>query len=84
MILARAPAVRPLASAGSLPEALEDVTQAGRVAREYLGRVQTECAPAGGGRGRPRAGGRLHEAVDRLVRFLFASASAHFMSASRA
>src|SRR5437899_2672612 len=40
MILARPPAATPLAGADSLPAALEDVTQAGGVAREYLGRVR--------------------------------------------
>ena len=81
MMLARPPASVPLASAGSLPEALEDVAQAGRVAREYLGRIHAEV------RARHEAGaGGLElvavytEAVDRLVRFLFANASAHFMS----
>src|SRR5437879_2019638 len=81
MMLARPPASVPLASAGSLPEALGDVAQAGRVAREYLGRVQAEV------RARHEAGaGGLElvavytEAVDHLVRFLFAGARAHFMS----
>src|SRR5437773_2774776 len=81
MMLARPPASVPLASAGSLPEALGDVAQAGRVAREYLGRIHAEV------RARQEAGaGGLElvavytEAVDRLVRFLFANASAHFMS----
>src|SRR6266403_1955890 len=81
MMLARPPASVPLASAGSLPEALGDVAHAGRVAREYLARVQTEV------RVRQEAGaGGLElvavytEAVDRLVRFLFTNASAHFMS----
>src|SRR5207249_184771 len=81
MILSRPPVSLPLVSAGSLPEALEDVAQAGLVAREYFGRVQAEV------RARHEAGaGGLElvavytDAVDRLVRFLFASASAHFMS----
>ena len=81
MILARPPAVTPLASTGSLPAALDDVAQAGRVAREYLVRVRAEV------RARHEAGaGGLElvavytDAVDRLVRFLFANASAHFMS----
>src|SRR5438094_614423 len=81
MMLARPPASVPLASAGSLPEALGDVAQAGRVAREYLGRIHAEV------RARHEAGaGGLElvavytEAVDRLVRFLFTNASAHFMS----
>ncbi|TMB03887.1 MAG: hypothetical protein E6J57_02625, partial [Deltaproteobacteria bacterium] len=81
MILARPPAATPLAGADSLPAALEDVTQAGGVAREYLGRVRASL------RARHEAGaGGLElvavyaDAVDHLVRFLFASASAHFMS----
>src|SRR5207249_8619717 len=81
MILARPPVATPLAGAGSLPEALGDVAQAGRVAREYLGRVRASV------RTRHEAGaGGLElvavytDAVDRLVRFLFTSATAHFMS----
>src|SRR5438132_13806329 len=81
MILARPPAATPLAGADSLPAALEDVTQAGGVAREYLGRVRASL------RARHEAGaGGLElvavytDAVDPLVRFLFACASPQFMS----
>src|SRR6266849_5851827 len=81
MMLARPPAFAPLASAGALPETLDDVARAGAVAREYLGRVRAEVHE----RHDAGAGGRelvaaYTDAVDRLVRFLFANASAHFMS----
>src|SRR5690348_7105275 len=81
MILARPHAATPLASTGSLPAALEDVAQAGRVAREYLGRVQAEeRARHVAGAGGLELVAVYTEAVDHLVRFLFAGASAHFMS----
>src|SRR5207244_197096 len=77
----RPPAPAPPAGATRLPGGREDGPRAGGVPREYLGRVRASL------RARHEAGaGGLElvavytDAVDRLVRFLFASASAHFMS----
>src|SRR4029077_11447563 len=42
MMLAGAPTVAPLASAGALPAPGWDVAKAGEVARGYMGRVRTE------------------------------------------
>ncbi len=81
MMLARTPAFTPLGSAGALPEPLEDVGQAGAVAREYFGRVRAEVRE----RHEAGAGGldlvaAYTDAVDRLVRFPPANANAPLMS----
>ena len=81
MILARTPVYRPLASAATLPEPGVELTETGRLAREYLGRVQAEVRE----RHEAGAGGleivaAYTEVVDRLVRFLFFNARDHFMS----
>jgi [protein-PII] uridylyltransferase len=81
MMLARTPPYTPLASAAGLPEPEDEAAGAGTVARDYMGRVRAEVRE----RHEKGAGGlelvAAHtEAVDRLVCFLFAHASAHCMS----
>ena len=81
MVLAGTPSFTPLASAGTLPAADGEVARAGAVAREYLARVQAEVRE----RHEAGAGGlqlvaAYTDAVDRLVRLLFANASTHFLS----
>jgi [protein-PII] uridylyltransferase len=81
MTLARPPAYAPLAAATTLPEPSGDVGDAGAIAREYLGRVRAEIgARHGAGAGGCEVVGAYTDALDRLVRFLFANATAHFTS----
>jgi [protein-PII] uridylyltransferase len=81
MMLARPPAFMALAACGTLPEVSGEVAELGTLAREYLARVRSEVRE----RHEAGAGGlelvaAYTDAVDRLLRFLFANASAHFLS----
>lgn len=80
-MLAGTPAFTPLASAATLPPVDGEVARAGAIAREYLGRVRAEVrARHESGVGGLALVAAYTEAVDRLVRFLYADASAHFTS----
>jgi [protein-PII] uridylyltransferase len=79
MMLAGMPAFAPLRSAATLPEPSGEVAEAGTAARDYLARVRGEIRE----RHEAGAGGlevvaAYTDAVDQLVRFLFASARSHF------
>jgi [protein-PII] uridylyltransferase len=81
MILARVPEFAPLVAAEGLPAAGRDVGELGPLAREYLGRVRGELRQ----RHDAGAGGLVlvaayTDAVDRLVRLLYETASSHFLS----
>jgi [protein-PII] uridylyltransferase len=79
MTLARTPAYVPVAA--SLPEPTNAVDDAGTIAREHLGRVRAELKERhDAGAGGLEVVAAYTEAVDRLVCFLFASATAHFTS----
>jgi len=81
MMLARPPAFAPLTSAASLPEVDGQVAEAGTIARDYLARVRAEVrARHEAGAGGLEVVAAYTDAVDRLVRFLFANATGHFMS----
>src|SRR3989449_9356258 len=81
VILARPPSFTPFASAALLPEALEEVAEVGTLSREYLARVREEVRERhDAGAGGLELVAAYTDAIDRLVRFLFANASAHFMS----
>jgi [protein-PII] uridylyltransferase len=79
MMLAGTPPFAPLPSVASLPEPSDEVAAAGVAAREYLTHVRAEVRE----RQELGAGGlevvaAYTDAVDHLVRFLFASARTHF------
>src|SRR6476661_5075435 len=79
MMLAGTPPFTPLRSAATLPDPSDQVGEAGTAAREYLARVRAEVRE----RHEAGAGGlevvaAYTDAVDHLVRFLFASATSHF------
>ena len=81
MMLAGPPVFTPLASAESLPSVDGDIGQTGRLAREYVGRVRGELrARHDAGAGGLEVVAAYTDAIDRLVRFLFDSATVHFMS----
>jgi [protein-PII] uridylyltransferase len=81
MMVAETPAFVPLASAETLPAVSGEVARAGAVAREYLGRVKAEVrARHESGVGGLALVAAYTDAVDRLVTFLFADASTHFLS----
>jgi len=80
MMLAGAPAVVPLTSVATLPALGEDVAGTREEARAFMGRVRAEVRER-----HDRGAGGLAlvatytEAIDRLVVYLFTSASAHFL-----
>src|SRR5258708_7828983 len=79
MMLAGTPPFTPLPSAATLPEPTDQVADAGVAAREYLARVRGEVRERhDGGAGGLGVGAAYTDAVDRLVRFLFTSATSHF------
>src|SRR5690242_15432947 len=79
MMLAGTPPFAPLRSVATLPEPSDEVADAGTAAREYLGRIQAEMRERhDGGAGGLEVVAAYTDAVDRLVRFLFASARSHF------
>src|SRR6185503_20826713 len=81
MMLARTPTFVPLAGAESLPEIDGEVARAGVVTREYLGRVRAEVRERhDAGTGGLALVAAYTDAIDRLVRFLFANAAIHYMS----
>jgi [protein-PII] uridylyltransferase len=81
MMLAGDPAFTPLPAASTLPAPAGDVARAGTVAREYLARVREEVrARHDAGEGGLAVVAAYTDALDRLVRLLFADASQHFLS----
>src|SRR5690242_9588190 len=79
MMLAGTPPFAPLRSVATLPEPSDEVADAGTAAREYLTRVGAEIRERhDGGTGGLEVVAAYTDAVDRLVRFLFASARTHF------
>ncbi|HJQ84042.1 MAG TPA: [protein-PII] uridylyltransferase [Candidatus Binatia bacterium] len=81
MLLASPPASAPFASATSLPDPTEEVGVAALAAKEYLARVRIEMrARHDAGAGGLELVAAYTDAVDRLVRFLFANATLHFAS----
>ncbi|HYR96724.1 MAG TPA: [protein-PII] uridylyltransferase, partial [Candidatus Binatus sp.] len=81
MMLAGTPPFTPLASAGALPEPSDEIGEAGVAARDYLARVRAEVRERhDAGAGGLELVAAYTDAVDRLVRFLFASARTHFAS----
>src|SRR5262245_32278192 len=80
MTLADTPPFAPLESVRTLPEETGDITTAGATAREYLGRVQAEVrARHEAGAGGLELVAAYTDAIDRLVRLLFADASRHYL-----
>ena len=81
MTLATPSAFTPLPSSDSLPEPDGELTIAGQITRDYLTRIRAEMRTrhdAGeGGRSLVAA---YTDAIDRLVRFLYADATTHFLA----
>lgn len=81
MILASPPPYAPLPAVATLPEADGDVLAARRVARDYLARSREEIrARHDAGAGGLAVVAAYTEAIDRLVEFLFRTASVHFLA----
>jgi len=79
MILSATPEFAPLPGTTTLPEPDGDVSRAGQVAREYLGRIRADVRE----RHEAGAGGcalvaAYTDAVDRLITFLYTQATLHF------
>src|SRR5262245_51183665 len=80
MMLAGEPAFTPLSSSATLPAPGGDVAEAAVVARTFLARVRTEVRVRhDGGAGGIEAVAAYTDAIDRLIMYLFATASAHFL-----
>ena len=81
MMLASRPAFVPLPAVATLPAPSGDLGRAGSVARDYLGRVRAEVrARHDAGEGGLTVVAAYTDALDHLVRLLFADASQHFLS----
>jgi len=81
VILARPPAVQPFVSPDALPEPTGELDVGAAVARDYLSRVRLAVrARHDGGAGGLEIVTAYTDAVDHLVRFLFANATTHFVS----
>src|SRR5262245_16175050 len=80
MMLAGEPAFTPLSSSATLPAPGGDVAEAAAVARALLARVRTEVRVRhDGGAGGIEVVAAYTDAIDRLITYLFATASAHFL-----
>jgi [protein-PII] uridylyltransferase len=83
MILASPPPHAPLSATATLPEPDGDVLAARRVARDYLARIREEIRERhDAGTGGLAVVAAYTEAIDRLVEFLFRTASVHFLARS--
>ena len=81
MMLAGTPRVEPLASLAALPPVSGEVAHAGARAREFLTAVRAELhARHDAGTGGLALVAAYTDAIDHLVRLLFADASVHYMS----
>ncbi len=81
MILATPPPFLPLPSADSLPAPDGDVSTAAQVARSYLGRIRAEVRQRhDAGAGGLAVVAAYTEAIDRLVRYLYDNATAHYLA----
>src|SRR5262245_19279889 len=81
MILVPTPPFTPLPSTDTLPEPDGDVPRAGVVVREYLSRIRGEMrARHDAGEGGLKLVAAYTDAIDRLVGFLFADATVHFLA----